>query len=267
MAARDLIDLQISTLRGVAENIDVPVLGKNPTEVIKSTDSLLALLEFNVEGTIATCKDVSDRALISRTGYVQVNVAPTSPAWRGLLFWVRENGGLQKFDRLDLKVALVTGGAAAAHLALTGLAIDDKLIAVFHISTAAEISTIDDITHLCEVHAAAVITCSIDTANDQLWVFYHNADGATAVELSNLRFALVDGAAVDTDIVTADKAGNAIAVADSVIFCGHITTKAAVTTIADLTSECHATHLAGSIQMETTDTTNDQLFIIWQDVV
>jgi hypothetical protein len=265
MSARDMIDLQIANFRGVAESIDVPVLGKAPVEVIAADDDILCLLELDTESTIGTVKDKSDHVAITRRGYIQVDAAPTSTAWTGLLFWVREHAGEHVFGNLCLKSKLVTGGAASAHLACAGLETEDVLLYVGHLSTAASISTLDDVTHLCSAHAADVLTCSIDTSNDQLWVFYHDSNGA-GYDSSNLRFALVDGGANDVDLACSDKDGNAIALADVVIFCGHISTKANVATMADLTSECHCTHTAGSIQMETTDVTNDLLFVIWQDV-
>lgn len=267
MAARDLIDLQINVFRGQAEDIDIPILGKNPVGAIKTTDEVIACLEFDTEGTIGTIKDVSAKVDCERNGYIHMDTAPTSTAWSGLLFWNRVGGhGENVIDNLCLKVKLVTGGSAAAHLTLTGLATADKLLGVIHISTAASVTTIADITHLCEAHAADVITCSIDTTSDQLLVFYQDVDGAAGIDIPNLRFALVDGGANDVDLTCADVSGNAVAVADGILWGGHITTKAAVATIADLTSECHATHTAGSIQMETTDTSNDLLWIIWNDV-
>jgi hypothetical protein len=269
MSARDMIDLQISTFRGQAEDIDVPILGKTAGiadgTTIMQGDTVLACLELDTETTIGTIKDVSAKVDLERNGYIHVDTAPTSTAWKGLMFWIRESNPKQAFGQLCLKVKLVTGGAALASLTLTGIEVGDTILGAFHISTAASVSTVDDITHLVSIYAANTIRCTFDTSNDQIWVFYHDANGA-GYDASNLRFALVDGTTVDTDIACADVNSNAIAVADAVIFCGHISTKATVATIADLTSECHATHTAGSIQMETTDTSNDLLFVIWQDV-
>ena len=64
------IDLQISTFRGVAEDIDIPLLSKNPTDVIKAGDEILCCLELDTEGTIATCADVTANVSVSRNGYI-----------------------------------------------------------------------------------------------------------------------------------------------------------------------------------------------------
>jgi hypothetical protein len=257
----------MTVFRGQAEDIDIPILAKNPTRPILTTDEILCCLEFDTESTIGTCKDVSALVDCERNGFIHMDTAPTSAAWRGMLFWAATDGlGLNQIDNLCLKVKLVTGGDAAAELTCSGIETADKLLGVFHISTAAQISTIDDITHLCSIPAAGKIACTFATTSDHLLVFYHDVNGSAGIDVPNLRFALIDGTTVDTDIACADVNSNAIAVADSVLWCGHITTKATVASIADLTSECHATHTAGSVQMETTDTSNDLLWVIWNDV-
>ncbi len=255
------VDLQISTFRGVAEDIDIPVLGKNPVEVIKAGDTILSCLEFDTEGTIATMADVTANVSISRNGYITNDTAPTSDIWRGLLFWHRGNdsGAGAAIGPLALKCVLVTGGAADADLTATGLEVGDTLISVFHLSTAASISTIDDVTHTCSIGGAAVLNCTLTTTSDQLWVFYHDANG-TAYNNPSLQFNVADGDTATTDITVT----GAVA-ADVVVFTGHFTTKAAVASLADLTSEGSFTD-ADDYQNDSTDTTNDQLLIIWLDV-
>jgi hypothetical protein len=265
MGARTKIDLQIAEFRGVGQNVEAALLGRNPTRPIHVEDEILFCAELDTESSIATCKDVTAGMHCARNGYVHNNNAPTSTAWKGLIFFARQDGGEKVFDALCLKAALVTGGAGAAQLTCTGIETEDTLLGVFEFTTAASVASMKDITHLCSIPAAAKVACSAATTNNHLLVFWHDANGV-GYDYSNLRFALVDGTTADTDIACADANSNAIAVADVVIFCLHITTKASVATLADLTSECHATHTAGSIQMETTDTSNDQLLLIWQDV-
>ena len=75
----------------------------------------------------------------------------------------------------------------------------------------------------------------------------------------NLRISLLDGAAAATDIAV-----TGIATSDTIVFCGHLTTKAAIESLADITSEVSITS-AGNIQLSSTATTNDQLWLYWMD--
>ena len=258
---RKKLDLQISPFRGVAEDIDMAVIGKNPTEVIKAGDEILAGFEFDTEDIIATLADVTANLSIARNGYITNDTAPTSDIWQGLLFWHRNNdsGAGNAIGPLALKSILVTGGNADADLTATGLEVGDTLLGVLHLTTAAQISSMADVTHLCSIGGAAVLNCSIATNSDHLWVFYHDADG-TAYNNPSIQFALLDGTTATTDITVTGATA-----ADVVVFVGHITTKAAVASIADLTSEGSFTD-DNDFQMATTDTSNDQLFLIWLDV-
>jgi hypothetical protein len=71
----------------------------------------------------------------------------------------------------------------------------------------------------------------------------------------NLCVALADGAAAGDIAVVGMTATSRI------VFVGHLSTKAAIATLADLTSECTAG--ADKITTSTTDTTSDQLLIIY----
>jgi hypothetical protein len=71
----------------------------------------------------------------------------------------------------------------------------------------------------------------------------------------NLCVALADGASAGDITVTGMTATSRI------VFVGHLTTKAAIATLADLTSECTAG--TGKITTASTDTTSDQLLIIY----
>ena len=259
---RKYLDLQISTFRGVAEDIDMAVIGKNPTEVIKAGDEIFCALEFDTESTIATCADVTANVSISRNGYITNDTAPTSDIWKGLLFWHRANGSDAGYQigPIALKCALVTGGGADTDLTATGFELADTIIAAFHLTTAAEISTIDDITHNVSAGSATgKIQCDFATTSDQIWLFYHDADG-TAYNYPSIQFALLDGTTATTNITV-----TGATTSDVVVFVGHITTKAAVASLADLTTEGSFTS-ADNFQMSTTDTSNDQLFVIWLDV-
>lgn len=255
------LDLQISCFRGVIEDVDIPLLGKNPVEPIRPGDTILSALELDTESTIETLKDVTANFSIARTGYITNDTAPTSDIYQGLLFWHRgdDSGAGAAIGPISLKCVLVTGGNAAADLTATGLEVGDTLIMVLHLTTAAEISSMVDVTHLCTIGGAAVLNCSIATNSDQLWVFYHDADGVAYTNPS-LKISRLAGTTATTDITVA----GAVA-ADVVLFVGHVTTLASVATLADLTSEGSFTD-DNDFQMASTDTSNDLLLVLWFDV-
>jgi hypothetical protein len=73
------------------------------------------------------------------------------------------------------------------------------------------------------------------------------------------KVSLLDGGAAG------DHAIAGMAVGDELVFVGHISTKASVATIADLTSEF--TVASGKVtNAQGTDTTNDQLLVFWNDL-
>lgn len=72
------------------------------------------------------------------------------------------------------KCALLAGGAAGDH-ALANIAVGDELISVLHISTAAAISTMADITAEFTVAAGKITNAAgTDTSDDQLLVLYND---------------------------------------------------------------------------------------------
>lgn len=73
----------------------------------------------------------------------------------------------------EIEVGLVAGGAAGDHT-LTGISIGDRIVWVGHLSTAAAIATLADITAEFSVTAADTINnaAGTDTTNDQLMVIY-----------------------------------------------------------------------------------------------
>lgn len=76
----------------------------------------------------------------------------------------------------------------------------------------------------------------------------------------DLRVTLVAGGSAGDHTVTG------IAVGDEIVFIGHFSTAAAIATLADLTSEFSITAAATINNTDGTDTTNDQLMVIWNDL-
>lgn len=86
--------------------------------------------------------------------------------------------------------------------------------------------------------------------------------GTMDISLSafNLKIDLLDGANADTNIAVSGMVTD-----DIIIKCLHFTTKAAIATMADITSE--VVQLSdGNIQLDTTATGSDQLMLFWIDV-
>lgn len=79
------------------------------------------------------------------------------------------------FPGKGTKIALIAGGAAGDHT-VTGIAVGDELIFVAHISTAAAIATMADLTSEFTISAANTINnaAGTETASDQLLVFYND---------------------------------------------------------------------------------------------
>lgn len=77
-----------------------------------------------------------------------------------------------------------------------------------------------------------------------------------------LRFGLADGGSAAADLTVTASDGSTIALADTIIAVFHLTTKASIASMADITSEASIV-TAGSIQLSTTATDNDQLLVIW----
>lgn len=254
MGQYSLLDLQISLFRGVAEDIDMPVQAKNPAGIIMPGDEIFSALEWDTEGTIATLADVTDNVSVSRAGYITNDTAPTSDVWQGMLFWNRLNGGNKVLGNPCYKQILVAGGNAAADLTATGLAVGDTILAVFHLSTAAQISTIGDVTHQCTHAAADKLNCSIATNNDHLWVWYHDANG-TGIENPNLKFTLCDGNATEITVtgITTD---------DTLITGTHITEKTAVASLSNAITYVIADDNDVTVSATSAD---DQHIIVWHD--
>lgn len=81
----------------------------------------------------------------------------------------------------------------------------------------------------------------------------------TALPANFLNVTLVNGGSAGAHTVTGIAAG------DEIVFVGHLSTAAAIATLADLTAEFTAATDAID-NTSGTDTTNDQLMVIWIDL-
>ena len=148
----------------------------------------------------------------------EVNVMTNPPKWQGILVTASGHNAVAPGTRLvsngdgklkiaksganaGLKVALVAGGVAGNHT-VTGIALEDRLVAVLHVSTAASIATAADSTGDFTISAANTInnTGGDDTSSDQLWVFYEDRSLADPDDCVGV-YSGEQGVAVDASAV------------------------------------------------------------------
>ena len=102
---------------------------------------------------------------------LHVNIAGTDEAYfdsNGLSSGVAKTALPTGFS----KVTLVNGGAAGDHT-VTGIVAGDEIVFVAHISTAASVATIADLTSEFTAGAGVINNAAgTDTTNDQLMVFW-----------------------------------------------------------------------------------------------
>ncbi len=83
--------------------------------------------------------------------------------------------GLSKSkSSMGVQITLVAGASASTNIAISGIATEDSLIFVGHLSTAASIATLVDDTANCSITSAGNIQSSTDTSSDQLMVVWND---------------------------------------------------------------------------------------------
>ena len=166
-----------------------------------------------------------------------------------------------------LRLSLITGHATAS--TLTGITTEDKLIFVGHASTAASIATFVDYTSGSTISAANTVTWAATTASDQMWVWWWDVSppetGTATPPLDlgyspgyNIKCGLGTGTTAATNITL-----TGITTACKILHANLMQTKAAIETFTDDTANITIT-AADTIQ-SATDTSNDQLFVVWLD--
>ena len=85
------------------------------------------------------------------------------------------DGMTRAVDSICIKTAMVAGAAADTNMAIAGIAVEDTLISVLHISTTASVATIVDALATTSITSAGNIQNTGTTASDSLWVQWHDA--------------------------------------------------------------------------------------------
>ena len=248
----------------LATHVDV-IDGTNTTTQtltgIATDDTILFCGHFT-PGATSTFADVTTHITISDADEVTFDADYSSDNM--VVVWTDNNcaAGATAADAATLyqaqsnpciRFSLLAGSATTA--TITGITTSDIIIGVLHFSTAADITALGTLTDIT-ITAADTITCGTDCSSDTIIVIWLDVDsGATPVAYSSmaLNVSLVDGHAT-TMAVTGMLA------TDVVLFAGHITTKADITTIVDYTTGC--TPGAGTLAYTAT-TVDDQIWLWW----
>lgn len=161
----------------------------------------------------------------------------------------------------NLRVSIVDGGSASGNIAVSGIKTTDELVHVDHFSTKASIASVVDDTANCSITSAGNIQSGTDTSSDLLRVFWNDLSplvgSVQATSLGNYQFSIIDGTGASSNIAVANSQTD-----DRIIHVSHYTTKSAIESVVDDTSNCSFTS-DGQFQ-SSTNTTADQLLVIWQ---
>ena len=220
---------------------------------IATTDTLVFVGHFT-PGATATFADVTSDTTISAADTITVGSDYSSD--RLVILWhdgsqaaavnqAQETPCL-RFDLID--------GVNATTQTLTGITTSDTILSALLWSTKAAVAAVDDITSTMTITDADEVTVSADYSSDLMMVIWHDADGV-GYSSTALRIDLVDGHATE-------KALTGMVASDVILFAGHFTLKADITTLVDGTTNCTAA--AGKVEYGAT-TADDQMWIFWLD--
>ena len=157
---------------------------------------------------------------------------------------------------LSLQTAVVAGAGANANIAVTGIAVEDTLIAVQE----SAVTTADptDRTAASSITSAGNIQCTAATTSDTLIVLFHDASGP-GIDSPCIKAFLGTGNDADTNITV-----TGIALEDTLLGVYELTSLDAVWTDRTATSSITAANTIQSTEAFT-NTTSDQCLTIYHD--
>ena len=260
--ARDVNCVKVTySALGVGANTNIAISG------IATEDTLIFVGKFITAAAIASLTDITSTCSITSAGNIQCTASTEAGGDAGLfVVWDDNDGAKRARDVYNLKFAVLAGVAnAATDITVTGLATEDEVIFCGQFTTAAAIATITDITTTLTITATDTMRSSATTVDDTLlfvWNDLNPGSGSsnTARDSICLKVSVLAGTTATTNIAVTD-----IATEDQILWCGHLTTAAAIITLEDKTSEVSVTS-AGNIQLASTSTATDALWLWWIDV-
>ncbi|MDD1749231.1 MAG: hypothetical protein LUO89_05080 [Methanothrix sp.] len=220
------------------------------------TDDTILFAGHFTPGATSTFADVTTHMTISAADEITVDADYSSDFLA--VVWSDGSpsaGANQPQSNLCLRFSLIAGSDTTA--TITGITTSDVIVGVFHWSTAADITafgTLSDVT----ITAANTVTFATGTAADSVLIIWQDMDsGATPQAYSSmcLHIDLVDGHATEMAVT-------GMVATDVILFAGHLSTKANITTIADYTTG--VTAAAGKVTYAAT-TADDQIWLWWLD--
>lgn len=158
------------------------------------------------------------------------------------------------------KFELVDGDSASTNIAVANILTSDEIVFVGHFSTKADIASLVDDSANCSITSDGNIQSATDTSSDLLMTVWNDlTSGPSTRSATALRFEVLTGTTASNDIAVADAETE-----DEILFVGHFSTLASILTVVDDTANCSFTS-SGNFQSSTI-TSNDMLFVIWNDL-
>lgn len=134
-----------------------------------TADTIISALHVTTKADNNSLADIT--ANVSITAANTVTFAADYSNDLAIIWWMDADGGTgYVHDKFNIKMNFIDGHATAQ--TLTGIATEDKLIAVWNGATKANQATITDITSTTKISAANTVAFGSSTANNQIVVWW-----------------------------------------------------------------------------------------------
>jgi len=223
---------------------------------ITAEDSILWCYEQAQTSAIPTDRTAETSITADRT--IQLATTDTSNDTLEIGWWDASRSRKLRTDapasNAGLHFQMISGGGAAAALAVTGITTDDELCMVLETAASSNIPT--DRTREAYISADGYIKVATATTGDKLWVIWHEA-GEVQYKKDAIKFTIAAGAGASSDITV-----TGITTSDKLMW---VLESAAST--ADFTDRTSTTSITDTNDIQcTVATTGDKMLIWWYDV-
>lgn len=249
--------IRVSIVDGVSASNNIAISG------IKTSDELVHVDHFTSKASIASVADDTANCSITSAGNIQSTTDTSSNLLR--VFWLDNSpapGSVQSKNAFNLQFSFVDGAMNDVDIAITGIQTDDTIVHISHFTTKVAIESLLDLTSEGVILTDGNIQLdSTDTSSDLLLVIWISNSGPLFTRTSGINFKIeiLAGSTAVNDIAV-----SGIATSDSILHCSHISITGTIATMVDITSEVEITS-AGNIQLSTTSTSGDTLWLVWVD--
>lgn len=254
--ARSSFNLRVSIVDGDTGTTDIAVSG------IKTTDELIHVDHFSTKASMASVVDDTANCSITSAGNIQSSTNTSSDLLR--VWWNDLSplvASVQATSLGNYQFSILTGTTASADIAVANSQTDDRIIHVSHYTTLVAIESVVDDTAQGSFTSDGQFQSSTNTSSNQLLVVWQSNSGAAILSksINNIGIAILAGTTATTNIAV-----SGIVTSDSILHCAHYSTAAVIATMADITSEVDISS-DGNIQLSTSNTTSDALWLAWSD--